>query len=135
LNLTFTAVLSALHLLLAVGVTGHVLINKRDPGSAVAWIGIAWLSPVLGSVLYVLLGVNRVRRRALTMRAQRRAAPGTEAGAEDISAERLTTLECSARRITGRPAKTGNAIATLRNARQHRRCAAQRRPRQLHLPG
>jgi cardiolipin synthase len=115
LNLTFTAVLSALHLLLAVGVTGHVLINKRDPGSAVAWIGIAWLSPVLGSVLYVLLGVNRVRRRALTMRAQRRAAPGTEAGAEDISAERLTTLECSARRITGRPAKTGNAIATLRN--------------------
>jgi len=40
-----------LHLVLAVGVTGHILVHKRDPGSAVAWIGIAWLSPVLGSLL------------------------------------------------------------------------------------
>jgi cardiolipin synthase len=115
LNLTGTAVLSLVHLLLAAGVTGHVLVNKRDPGSAVAWIGIAWLSPVLGSVLYVLLGVNRVRRRALTMRAQRRSAPGAETGAEVGPDEHLSTLEYSAQRITGRPAKDGNAITILRN--------------------
>jgi cardiolipin synthase A/B len=117
LNLSGPAVLSLVHLLLAAGVTGHVLLNKRDPGSAVAWIGIAWLSPVLGSVLYVLLGVNRVRRRALTMRAQRRhPVPNPEPVSSDaVPDEYLSALEYSAQRITGRPAKSGNAIAVLRN--------------------
>jgi cardiolipin synthase len=104
-----------LHLLLAVGVTGHILVHKRDPGSAVAWIGIAWLSPVLGSLLYVLLGVNRVRRRALTMRAPQGSALPAAAVAEASSDDPMATLEYSAERITGRPAKSGNAIAILRN--------------------
>lgn len=104
-----------MHLLLAVGVTGHILVHKRDPGSAVAWIGIAWLSPVLGSLLYVLLGVNRVRRRALTMRAPQGSALPAAAVAEASSDDPMATLEYSAERITGRPAKSGNAIAILRN--------------------
>lgn len=116
LSLTGTAVLSVVHLLLAVGVTGHVLVNKRDPGSAMAWIGIAWLSPVLGSVLYVLLGVNRVRRRALTMRALlRRSAPSEGPAADIATDDYLAGLERSAQRITGRPAKGGNAVSVLRN--------------------
>jgi cardiolipin synthase A/B len=40
-----------IHLLLAIGVTVHVLLTKRDAGSSVAWIGLAWLAPILGSVL------------------------------------------------------------------------------------
>jgi cardiolipin synthase len=104
-----------LHLLLAVGVTAHILVHKRDPGSAVAWIGIAWLSPVLGSLLYVLLGVNRVRRRALTMRAPRLPAQASAAVGDGSGDYHLATLEYSAQRITGRPAKSGNAIAILRN--------------------
>jgi cardiolipin synthase len=116
LNLSSTAALSLVHLLLATVVTAHVLINKRDPGSAMAWIGIAWLSPVLGSVLYALLGVNRVRRRALTMRAQLpRAAPEGESVGDAVPDEYLSSLEYSAQRITGRPAKPGNAVAVLRN--------------------
>ena len=55
---------SIAHLALAAGVTLHVLSHNRNPGSAVSWIGLAWLSPVVGSLLYVLLGINRVRRRA-----------------------------------------------------------------------
>jgi cardiolipin synthase len=107
-----------LHLLLAVGVTGHILVHKRDPGSAVAWIGIAWLSPVLGSLLYALLGVNRVRRRALTMRAPRVSVPPGPAVTEVRQArddDYLAMLEYAAERITGRPAKSGNAISILRN--------------------
>lgn len=115
LSLTGATVLSVLHLLLAAGVTCHILVNKRDPGSAVAWIGIAWLSPVLGSLLYVLLGVNRVRRRALTMLAPRTSAPSGTAVADASLDDYLAPLEYSAQRITGRPAKSGNAIATLRN--------------------
>jgi cardiolipin synthase len=102
-------------LLLAIGVTAHILVNKRDPGSAVAWIGIAWLSPVLGSLLYVLLGVNRVRRRALTMRAPRAPAAASATVGGGGADDHLATFEYSAQRITGRPAKSGNAITTLRN--------------------
>lgn len=102
-------------MLLAAGVTGHILVHKRDPGSAVAWIGIAWLSPVLGSLLYVLLGVNRVQRRALTMLAPRASAPPGAAAKEYSQTDHLAPLEYSAERITGRPAKSGNAIAILHN--------------------
>lgn len=114
LSLTGATLLSALHLLLAACVTGHILVHKRDPGSAVAWIGIAWLSPVLGCLLYVLLGVNRVRRRALAMRAPR--TPTSPAAAAALRPDDyLAALENSAQRITGRPARSGNAITVLRN--------------------
>jgi cardiolipin synthase len=112
---TAATVLSALHLLLAAGVTGHILVHKRDPGSAVAWIGIAWLSPVLGSLLYVLLGVNRVRRRALTMLVPRAAVPLAGSSGKASEDDYLAPLEYSAERITGRPAKSGNAIGILHN--------------------
>jgi cardiolipin synthase len=112
---TGATVLSVLHLLLAAGVTGHILVHKRDPGSAVAWIGIAWLSPVLGSLLYVLLGVNRVRRRALTMLVPRAAMPLAETLRDISDEDYLAALEYSAQRITGRPAKSGNAIGILHN--------------------
>ena len=113
--MTGATVVSVLHVLLALGVTCHILIHKRDPGSAVAWIGIAWLSPVLGSLLYVLLGINRVRRRALTMLAPGVSALSGAAIAEASRDDYLAPLEYSAHRITGRPAKSGNLIAVLRN--------------------
>ena len=65
--------LSLMHFVLATGVTLHVLAHNRNPGSSVSWIGLAWLSPVVGSVLYLLLGINRVQRRARSARA---VAPG-----------------------------------------------------------
>ena len=61
-------VLALLHLALAIGVTIHVLLTKREAASSVAWIGLSWLAPILGSVLYLLLGINRVRRRAQSLR-------------------------------------------------------------------
>ena len=53
-----------LHVVLAGAVTVHVLERKRDVAAAVAWIGVAWLSPIVGSAVYFLFGVNRVHRRA-----------------------------------------------------------------------
>jgi len=53
-----------LHLGLAVFVTVHVLLHKRDVAAAIGWIGLAWLSPILGPALYWMFGINRVRRRA-----------------------------------------------------------------------
>ncbi len=68
-----SAGLLLLHLLLAGYVTGHILLTKRDVGASIAWIGVAWLSPIVGSLLYALLGINRVKTRATLLRDE---APG-----------------------------------------------------------
>ena len=53
-----------LHFVIAAAVTAHTLMTKRDVPSAIGWIGMAWLAPILGALLYVGFGINRVKRRA-----------------------------------------------------------------------
>ena len=55
-------------LLVDLAAMAHVVLKKRDTRSAIGWVGIIWLVPILGVVLYVLLGINRVQRRAVTLR-------------------------------------------------------------------
>jgi cardiolipin synthase A/B len=102
-----------LHLLLAVGVTVHVLLTKREAGSSVAWIGLAWLAPIMGSVLYLLLGINRVRRRAQSLRRPR--LPKRTRNAGTARSDHLAALEYAGQRITGRPTEGGNSIRLLQN--------------------
>jgi cardiolipin synthase len=110
-----TVALSVSHVALALAVTGHVLAHKRDPGSAVAWIGLAWLSPVVGSVLYVLLGINRVQRRARELSRSATGGPLAAPPAAPARTGDLADLELAAYRITGRAAANGNAIEMLHN--------------------
>ena len=67
--------LGMLHVGLALGVSAHIVLTKRDVRSAIGWTGLVWLTPVVGSVLYVSFGINRIRRRAGRMR-RRPGAPG-----------------------------------------------------------
>ena len=39
------------HVVIAAGVTVHVLLNKRNVGTSISWMGIAWLSPFIGGVV------------------------------------------------------------------------------------
>ena len=108
--------LPAVHVLLAICVTVHVLFHKRDVGASIGWIGLAWLSPILGSILYVIFGINRVKRRANQLRDKRparRAAepPISPAGRDD----HLASLERAGDRITQHPAERGNAVTILHN--------------------
>jgi cardiolipin synthase len=51
--------------------SAHAVLHKRDTRAVVLWIGFICLLPLLlGPVLYLylLLGVNRVRRKALLLR-------------------------------------------------------------------
>src|SRR5437764_13894221 len=61
-------IVGALTLLLILLTSGHALLPNRDSRAAICWIGLIWLAPVIGSVLYWLFGVNRVRRRAALVR-------------------------------------------------------------------
>lgn len=53
-------IFSALHLLLWLFAVLHALLYKRDPRSALGWVGVSLLFPLLGPVLYYLLGINRI---------------------------------------------------------------------------
>jgi cardiolipin synthase len=61
-------VATALHIAFAVLSSTHVVLNKRDVRSAAGWAGLIWLVPWLGAGLYLLLGINRIRRRAVSLR-------------------------------------------------------------------
>ena len=54
----------AAHMVAAGIVTVHTLLRKRDVPASIGWIGLAWLVPFLGALLYFGFGINRVRRRA-----------------------------------------------------------------------
>lgn len=46
----------------------HAVMTRRDSRAAAGWVTFVLLLPIVGAVLYVLLGVNRVRRRASALR-------------------------------------------------------------------
>ena len=51
--------------LLAVGLSAwHILLHKRTPSSALLWLNIVVLLPLVGTLLYVAFGVDRHGRRA-----------------------------------------------------------------------
>jgi cardiolipin synthase len=100
---------------LAVLVTVHVLLRKRDVAASIGWIGLAWLSPIVGSCLYFLFGIGRVTRRAHQVR-QGAQSEGLEPnGPPNILASHLLPLERGARRISGNALAGGNRIEILRD--------------------
>lgn len=109
---------TGLHVGLAVAVTIHVLLHKRDVAAAIGWMGLAWLSPVLGPAFYWLFGINRVQRRAyrISRRYAARRPPPPPTGA--IRSEKYAALERAVGVITRRPTLAGNAITLLRNGDQ-----------------
>lgn len=114
-------VVAVLTLLVSVLASGDAVLRKRDNRAAVGWVGLIWLVPLIGAALYLVLGINRIRRRALALR------PGGGAPTEGVHhtlaagelAERLPSashLEGLARigdRVLARPLLDGNAVRVL----------------------
>ena len=115
------AVLSAsgllvLHVAFSALVTMHVLLHKREVGAAIGWIGLSWLSPFLGSVLYYLLGINRVRQRAKTLDRPDAVRAGGDAEAPcHRPGSALEAIDRTAQQLSRRKAVPGNSVALLRN--------------------
>ncbi len=108
-------VATPLGLFLAVMVTGHVLLHKRDVAASIGWIGLAWLAPVWGALLYLMFGINRVARRARRIRGPRPPRHHAVRLPQDDFAGSLKPLERAVRRITNRPAADHNGVAVLLN--------------------
>lgn len=57
-----------IHIIIALAVSVHILLTKREARAAFGWLGVAWLSPFIGSFCYAIFGINRIARRALKLR-------------------------------------------------------------------
>ncbi|MFH1723697.1 MAG: cardiolipin synthase [Elusimicrobiota bacterium] len=118
----------ALTLAITVAASVHVLVNKRDSRAATGWIGLIWLAPVIGAGVYMLLGINRIRRKAVRLRkgasklrfARRREAAGTEALRAVLGPDRrhLLPLARVMDNVTRRPLLAGNRILPLQDGSQ-----------------
>lgn len=120
--------IGALHVVLALVVSAHIVLTKRDVRAAIGWTGLVWLAPFVGSMLYGLLGINRIRRQAVRIR-------GRAALAERYTAElavyrkdetllpaeaspSLRSLATLVGTATGQRLTVGNAIEPLVNGDQ-----------------
>lgn len=121
-------ILASLVVAAAVVAAGHAILYKRDPRSAVGWAGIILLFPLAGPLIYLLLGVNRIQRRASKMRVRKpmhansinRYACSLRKIEEFLpsGSRHLTTLARAVNRITTRPLLCGNRITPLLNGDQ-----------------
>jgi cardiolipin synthase A/B len=57
-----------LTLFVSIVTSGYVILYKRDSRSAIIWVAFIWLAPILGSIVYLGFGVNRIRIRARALR-------------------------------------------------------------------
>jgi cardiolipin synthase len=96
----------------------HAVLNKRDSRAATLWLGIIWFVPVLGAILYLSLGVNRIRRRAVKLGVHKtfsRAVPENLGEPEHEGAEHLRHIARVVSRVAAQPLTAGNKIEPLVN--------------------
>jgi cardiolipin synthase A/B len=121
----WTILVGVLAVVVPASASAHIVLTKRNPTAAVAWVGLVWLAPALGVVAYLLLGINRVHRRARAMRAEEAAdelmarvtplpAVALQAILEPETAH-LASIARLAGRVSERPLLAGNAASILRN--------------------
>jgi len=96
----------------------HTLLHKRDSRAATLWLGVIWTLPVVGPLLYLALGVNRIRRRAISLAVHKtfsRPVPDNLGEPEPAGAEHLQHLARVVNRVATQPLTTGNQIEPLIN--------------------
>jgi len=119
------AVLPAVvHVTAAIAVTVDAVLRKRRVGAVIGWIGLAWLAPVVGSLLYLTFGINRIQRSAVARglrelwgRDAQHAPTDDAAALADMGLlqhdSALGGLERLCARVTGRPLLAGNRVEPL----------------------
>lgn len=100
--------------------TIHVLLTKRQVQARAGWAGLIWLVPIVGSALYLLLGINRIKRRAVAM--HRRVAlplgPSVVPVAGGDLPDSLRVINRVINQVTRRPLLAGNRVAIFSDGRE-----------------
>lgn len=114
----------ALDIVLALGVTVHAVLRKPETSTVIAWVGLAWLAPFVGVIVYICFGINRIQRKAVSLQI-----------GQGITVNLQTTIEADDRlrrkfiehwpnlvglaalggAVTGKPILPGNSVSLLRD--------------------
>jgi cardiolipin synthase len=100
--------------LCALFAAGHAVTYKRDSRSAATWVILIVFVPLVGTLLYFWIGINRVKRRARGLRGLRRAPEGEGI---PIPPGSHAALEISGR-INRLPLRAGNRVELLVNGEE-----------------
>ena len=104
----------------------HILYRKRNTRAAAGWLGLVWFAPILGVCLYWMFGVNRIKRRARLLLAEKQTVllPDKEAAVSPFFIEQmygsvdkngLVQLSRMTEKLTRQPLIQGNRITPLVN--------------------
>jgi len=105
-------------LLAALLASTHALLNKRDSRAASLWLGTIWFLPVFGPILYLALGVNRIRRRAIFLGVHKtiaRPIPKDLGEPQTSGVAHLKMLGRVVGRVVSQPLNPGNRLQALVN--------------------
>ncbi len=110
----FPYLATALMVVSATLATLHAVMTKHDERAAVGWVGVVILVPALGPLLYLLFGINRIRRRAGAVYASPNIAPYARAAPTEVASDDpLAPLRHLTGRVTKRPLLPGNRVGPL----------------------
>jgi len=103
----------------------HAAMTKEEVRAAIGWVGVIILSPIIGAVLYAIAGVNRIRRKSLSVRRDALLPEDEldELETFDADAEmviggfgyRFAAQQTLGDRVARNPLTTGNTIDMLEN--------------------
>ncbi len=116
---------AAAYILLMIVASAHLVLYKKDTRAAIGWIGVVVMVPFFGAALYALLGINRLQRRAVTLRGRARQRPLRTAAqiqaVFDTFPQRVRHLASLARlssELSNRPLLGGNHVVPLAGGEQ-----------------
>ena len=120
---------SALVLMMAVAAGAHAVMFKRNPRSALLWLAVTIILPLIGPILYLLFGINRVKRKTAGLQhntlAMRKmlveddiCTPQAVAETLGQKARYLGTQARAVENITSLPLLRGNSMEVLVNGEE-----------------
>ena len=97
----------------ALTASGHAVIYKRESRSAALWVILIWIMPAVGPILYLLMGVNRVQRRATRLRRDMVRHRSPAAIRAEEPGTHLAPLARLVSQVIERPLTPGNEVEAL----------------------
>ena len=101
-------IIASIHLALTLGVSGHVVLTKRDPRAAMGWVGIIWLTPIVGTH-----AVSAVRHQPHSAQGPR---PAPRIGQRDSSLGMRRVRDDVIQRVLGEESRAPGAADEFRRS-------------------
>lgn len=115
-------ILAVLSVLMGTVAAVHATMTKEEVRSALGWVGVIVLSPIVGAVIYAIAGINRIRRSNITQQRSfmqdeimdrvARFDAGGELVAERFG-RRFAAMKVLGDRVTRHALTTGNSIEPI----------------------